>query len=303
MKRMTQEQIDRQKAYFKQQIAVPTGKYTDFVIRTYYYILQCCRREMRNWCYGKEVSDRNLAKFAYQNVYNGRVDHMGGEIVGKIKELLCAMGYIAFKKEDEQWRIYLKKELDFLPCSIDEYMVRKTEKLTCEKSDKTNEIVQYLVKEGIKIYQFHRICWKCGAATPIYSYYLDVQIRNEMNSRYLLKDRDLNCAFNDVSTDFLDSRARMQLFSEIGIGVIEKIDRCLADKIPTIGERYSKTMDKSYFMNICEECRSVQGINFTVYHPKEIENLGYDELKKACFFKIYPQECGLNKDDISRFVC
>lgn len=303
MKPMSQEQIEEKKDYFRKQIACPTGNYTDFVIRTYYYILQCCRKDGRGWCYGREASDRKIAVFSYQNAYNGRVDHMGGDVIDRIKQVLQGMGYISFKKDNEEWKIYIQKDLDFLPCPIDEYIARKTENKQQEKADKANEIFEYLVRDGIKVFRYDRACWSCGKRTPIFSYYLDVQIKNELPSRCLLKDRALNTVQNRRFDNVLDAWTQSQSFSEIGIGVLEKIDSRLAAKINTVEKKYSGTMQKSYFMNICENCGAKQGMNFTVYHPQEIEYSSYDELKKYCVFKIFPNECGLTKEDILAFIC
>ncbi len=66
-------------------------------------------------------------------------------------------------------------------------------------------------------------------------------------------------------------------FEEAGIGTIDKIDKCLAQKIPTIQHRFSNTAGYKYYLNACQHCDSIQGINFAVYNPIEIMNLSATE--------------------------
>ncbi len=61
-------------------------------------------------------------------------------------------------------------------------------------------------------------------------------------------------------------------------------------------------MQKAYYMNLCKHCKATQGVNFTVFHPTEIDSLSNNELNKKIVFKLFPQECCLCEDDLIRFI-
>ena len=133
MKKMTTEQIENKKRYINEQLLSGIGNYSTLFIRTYYYILCCCRKNQQNWCYGKEAGDNKVARYAYAAVRDGYSDHMGNEIIYKIKQELSAMGYISFKLVDDTWRIYINRDLDFLAGKIEDFITDLPD--TCEKNN------------------------------------------------------------------------------------------------------------------------------------------------------------------------
>ncbi len=119
---MTKEKIESKKEYIRNQLENKNGIYSILLVRSFYYILDCCRKNQADWCYSYNATDYVVARFAYAAVRDGRMDHMGRDIIGRIKKTLIDMGYLAFKKVDDKWRIYVIKELDFLDKPIEEYV-------------------------------------------------------------------------------------------------------------------------------------------------------------------------------------
>jgi len=122
---MTKEKIESKKEYIRNQLKNKNGIYSTLFVRTYYYILNCCRKNQANWCYAYSATDYIVARFAYAVVRDGRMDHMGCDIISRIKKCLSDMGYIELKKVDDIWRIYVIKELDFLDEPIENYIENK----------------------------------------------------------------------------------------------------------------------------------------------------------------------------------
>ena len=120
MKTMTPDQIANKKDYIRKQLSSGNGNYATLFIRTYYYILSCCRKNKQDWCYGSEANDTKVARYAYAAIGDGRPDHIGRDIIDRIKQELRAMGYITFKLVDDTWRIYVNRNLDFLDCDIED---------------------------------------------------------------------------------------------------------------------------------------------------------------------------------------
>ena len=101
----TQEQIDHEKQILTNQLMTKSGRFAIFVLRTYRYIAWECQNNHSNWCYANRISGRHLLAY----VYNGPADHMGCEVVEDAKDKLKKMGYIAYRKEDGRWKLYIKK--------------------------------------------------------------------------------------------------------------------------------------------------------------------------------------------------
>lgn len=115
----------------------------------------------------------------------------------------------------------------------------------CRSTLQLYELAQAFIQAyGLKIYCWERVCWKCGKATPVYSYFLD----------YELEEVD----------EFLGS------YGPIGLGDLQYVDQILVKEIATIQLRYSKTTRSAYMANTCVHCGALQGRNYVVNDPHEI---------------------------------
>ena len=139
----TQVQIDHEKQILTNQLMTKSSRFAIFVLRTYCYIAWECQNNHSNWCYADRISGRHLLAY----VYNGPADHMGREVVEDAKDKLKKMGYIAYRKEDGRWKLYIKKEIDF--CDIRQYVTD-----TPEDPDFFDRVYQHLLQSGIKIYTY-----------------------------------------------------------------------------------------------------------------------------------------------------
>lgn len=118
----TEEKIQKQKRYFKEQRINPTGKFTEFVVRTYYFIYKECSKSPDGLVKSSITNKKELVFAVYEDIYD-KPDHMGREVVNDCVRNLKELGYIGFKKVENIWYIYIKKELDFLkPGEHQEYM-------------------------------------------------------------------------------------------------------------------------------------------------------------------------------------
>ena len=55
-------------------------------------------------------------------------------------------------------------------------------------------------------------------------------------------------------------------------------------------------------VNTCPNCGVIQGINYTVYKPEELENLTYEELKKKIWEKVDIDVIGLTEKEIKKYL-
>lgn len=131
----------------------------------------------------------------------------------------------------------------------------------CKSTMKFFELVQAFIRErGINIYRWQRICWNCEKNTPVYSYFLD----------YELKELD----------EYLST------YGPIGLGDLEHIDMLLANEIPSIQIRHSNTTKSRYMANTCVHCSALQGRNYVVDDPHEIiAELWHDHNMKKYLYK------------------
>ena len=109
----TEEKILRKKEYFMEQRKNPTGNFTEFVVRSFYYIYRRCMKSQDGLVKNKILHEKELILTVYKGIYD-EPDHMADEVVEECIEYLKNMGYIGFKKKDANWYVYIKKELDFL---------------------------------------------------------------------------------------------------------------------------------------------------------------------------------------------
>lgn len=110
-------------------------------------------------------------------------------------------------------------------------------------------LVKYFKMNGVNIYRWDKVCWKCKKPTKVYSYYLDYE-------------------FGQIYGSFGGS---------IGLGDVPYLDKILTKKYATIDMRSSKTTKSSYVANTCEHCGALQGRNYVVEDPHEIMNELYSE--------------------------
>lgn len=270
----TEEQIDHQKSILKNQLESGNGRFGMFVLRTFRFIQFECEKNNSNWCYAKKIGGNRLTAY----VYNGPEDHMGYSVVQDAKDKLKKMGYIKYKKENDEWKLYISKQIDF--CDINQYI-----KDTPDDKDYYQRVYEHLLNSGIKIYNYNKRCWKCGRDIKIYSYFLGKQLELEMGKeyvphRYYIKNKNL--------------------FDKIGLGIITQLDEYLSGVYPNIKLRFSKEMNESYYMNCCQFCDAHQGINFVVYRPTELMGLDIDKLQNYECNVIDINDIGIDKNKIKK---
>lgn len=110
----TSDQIDRKKEYFRKNRIETNGKFTEFVVRTYYCIYKECSLNNGMCCEAKSVSPYKIKHIIYHGFHNNIPDHDFKNVIDDCIKNLKLMHYIKFKKENDTWMIYLNKSLDFL---------------------------------------------------------------------------------------------------------------------------------------------------------------------------------------------
>lgn len=110
----TKEKIENKKNYFRKERTDKRGKFTEFIVRTYYCIYKACSLNNGNCCEAKAVSAYRIKDIVYDGFYNNTPDHDYRNVIDDCVKHLKLMNYIKFKKENEIWMIYLNKPLDFL---------------------------------------------------------------------------------------------------------------------------------------------------------------------------------------------
>ncbi len=243
-KHWTQEQIDHEKQILQNQLLHHSGRFALFVLRTYAYILWECRSNQEEWCLASKINGRRFIAY----VYNGPQDHMGRAVVEDAKDKLKKMGYIAYRKVDNVWRVYIRKPIDF--CDLAQYVTD-----TPDEPDFYERVYRHLLQNGIKIYTYPTVCWKCHKETPVYTYLLSRQLEEEMGADYAPRYHE---------------RENTGRFEVLGVGSNQVLDAYLMTLYPQIQMRYSQRMQERYPMCCCTSCGAHQGINFTVFRPKTL---------------------------------
>lgn len=149
---------------------------------------------------------------------------------------------------------------------------------TCKSTKSIDYLVLKFIEEfGVNIYSWNRKCYKCGKETRVYSYFLSYDLSE------------------------IDEYFQM-CFDNVGLGDIRAIDVELQDKIPTIKECYSKTINQRYIANTCEHCGALQGKNYVVDDPHEIfSDLNYNKnMKKYLFANLTMKDVSVIAKDIKR---
>ncbi|MBO0468008.1 hypothetical protein JZO73_10755 [Enterococcus plantarum] len=119
------EKIEKQREYFKEQRTTKMGKFTEFTVRTYYCIYKSCALNNKQYCLGSDASSYKINKIIYEGFYGGVPDHDNKNVIDDCKKKLKEMGYIKFKKENNVWLIYVIKNLDFLLPGEHEFYIEK----------------------------------------------------------------------------------------------------------------------------------------------------------------------------------
>jgi ssDNA-binding Zn-finger/Zn-ribbon topoisomerase 1 len=117
--------IQHQKEYFAEQRKNPTGKFTEFVVRTYYCIYKCCSVYKSIYCPANDVSNSKIKNIIYENFYNNQPDHDYVNVINDCKKHLTEMGYIHLEYMNGREIIFLDKTLDFLVPGEHEYYLQK----------------------------------------------------------------------------------------------------------------------------------------------------------------------------------
>lgn len=128
----SKDKIQHQKEYFAEQRKNSTGKFTEFVVRTYYCIYKNCAIHKSNYCLASEVNNQKIKFNIYEGFYNNQPDHDYNSVINDCKKYLIEMGYIHLENHNDRETIYLDKSLDFLLSGEHEsYLVKNnvTEKL------------------------------------------------------------------------------------------------------------------------------------------------------------------------------
>ncbi|MDE7083605.1 MAG: hypothetical protein K2O81_00015 [Clostridia bacterium] len=104
--------------YLRQQLKTSNGHFAEIVLRTYYFIVQKCRENNRDWCFNKEIRYRELQKFTYKNIgYSASL-----MVVKNAKNGLIASGYLSWINVDGELAIHIEKPLDFIEGDIENYI-------------------------------------------------------------------------------------------------------------------------------------------------------------------------------------
>lgn len=150
----------------------------------------------------------------------------------------------------------------------------------CKSTIKLQDLaLEYIINNGLNIYRWQRVCWKCHKYTEIYSYFP-------------------MCDFNKIGSDL------EQYSVGIGIGDITYFDEKLMSRYPTIKIKYSSVVKASYPANTCKHCGAMQGRNYVVEDPDVIFNdlyseNPYDNMKKYLFDHIECKSTEEIKEDIN----
>ncbi|MBI5973660.1 DUF5710 domain-containing protein [Staphylococcus caledonicus] len=104
-----------------------------------------------------------------------------------------------------------------------------------------------VVKNNIYIFIASKECWKCKQSTPVYA----IGVKSE-------DIIDLNYPSNK---NVYEETGYDVVFLELNRNIPSFIKEYLKDKT-NCKERYSKTINKKYFANICKHCNALQGNNF-----------------------------------------
>jgi hypothetical protein len=114
---------------------------------------------------------------------------------------------------------------------------------------------------GLVIYQYEKQCWKCGRTTDIITYI--VYESDRTNLVYPWNKSRLNEEMSIERTMAHMKDSSIEWYPLLVVGNDEKFDEVLMGMFPEkIKIKYSRTMEKSYPMNVCRHCEAIQGQNY-----------------------------------------
>lgn len=116
--------IEYKRNYFKAQRENATGNFTEFVVRTYYYIYKLCSDNNSDFCYAYKLRNRDVAVAVYDGIYD-KPDHDYQNVITDCKDTMAKMGYIHFDTLESKDIIVIDRALDFLlPGEHEDYITR-----------------------------------------------------------------------------------------------------------------------------------------------------------------------------------
>lgn len=134
MKKYSKEKIENKNNHYREQRINPTGKFTEFMVRTYFIINKLCLDSENKKCYTSQISKWKLVEYLYEGVYdNNKSNHSTCICEECIKELV-QMKYIRYvKNEDEnRWCMEIIRPLEFLLDGEEEFYRDKYKNLYIE---------------------------------------------------------------------------------------------------------------------------------------------------------------------------
>lgn len=118
------DKIEYKRNYFKAQRQNATGNFTEFVVRTYYFIYKLCSDYNSDFCYAYKLCNRDVAKAVYDGIYD-KPDHDYQNVISSCKDTMAKMGYIHFDTLESKDIIVIDRALDFLqPGEHEDYIKR-----------------------------------------------------------------------------------------------------------------------------------------------------------------------------------
>lgn len=120
----SEQKIQAKKDYFAAQRKQPTGNFTEYVVRTYYYIYKSCSIHKSNFCPARDVSNYRLKNTVYDGI-SKKPDHDYSSVIDECKSHLLNMGYIHTEQRDGEKMIFIDKPLDFLMPEEHEIYLKK----------------------------------------------------------------------------------------------------------------------------------------------------------------------------------
>ena len=115
---------------------------------------------------------------------------------------------------------------------------------------------------SFKVYAYLRLCYNCNKYTTILTYIIlsddEYSLTFPWDKEALLKRQYILNHIDDPSIEYYGLRV---------LGNYKKFDDIMIRLFPDrIANRYSKTTDSIYAMNLCEYCGAKQGKNFLYRH-------------------------------------
>lgn len=117
----------------------------------------------------------------------------------------------------------------------------------CRNTMKLNKFLyEILKKDGIYIYGWDHVCWKCHKNTKVYTYFINKQLKPYMEEHTEL--------------------------GNLGLDSFPPIDDYLKENYKTINNNFSKTQNSYCTSNNCSHCNALIGNYYIVEDPHDIFN-------------------------------